>query len=143
MFGGEQQLDMKGGDDGGKKRRKETNEKRRSERRKRKGEVKTEGNALSGIPCLNDGDTISIGPQRAYLTKNTLRRTSKATTTTTATTTMMMRTENGPRRASTKPRNATSWESLSSYGSLRLINELCQSLAYSPSVVHSYPYAAV
>ena len=51
MFGGEQQLDMKGGDDGGKKRRKETNEKRRSERRKRKGEVKTEGNALSGIPC--------------------------------------------------------------------------------------------
>ena len=110
MFGGEQQLDMKGGDDGGKKRRKETNEKRRSERRKRKGEVKTEGNALSGIPCLNDGDTISIGPQRAYLTKNTLRRTSRATTTTTATTMMMMRTENGPRRASTKPRNATSWE---------------------------------
>ena len=52
MFGGEQQLDMKGGDDGGKKRRKETNEKRRSERRKRKGEVKTEGKRFVRDPLF-------------------------------------------------------------------------------------------
>ena len=96
MFGGEQQLDMKGGDDGG-KRRKETNEKRRS----REGESERGKSRRKGTLCpdlvLNHGDTITIGPQYVCETKNTLRRTSKATKMTTATTTMMMRTENGPR----------------------------------------------